>query len=75
LINEIAEVITLPAFDAKQSHSALRNHEIQLGNEEKSQLRFYIEAIASLYHNNSFHNFEHACVVLLSFLLASHSYF
>ena len=66
LIDEIREVITLPDFDTNMIHGDHITNGIQLDIEVKKQLRLYVEAISSMYHNNSFHNFEHACHVTMS---------
>ena len=65
-IDEIQEVITLPDFDAKSFHGTTSYNGIELSKEVKNQLRLYVEATASMYHKNSFHNFEHACHVTMS---------
>jgi 3'5'-cyclic nucleotide phosphodiesterase len=64
-LDETEEVITLPAFDAKmlgKDSKAMLN----ISDESRKQLRKYVTIIASLYNDNHFHNFEHACHVTMS---------
>ena len=66
LLDEIDEVITLPDFDAKSVLESTNTSTVKLSNHVKFQLRLYVEATASMYQKNSFHNFEHACHVTMS---------
>jgi hypothetical protein len=60
VIDEVAEFITLPKFDA-QAHKAVADADsINLGEAVTSQLRDYIKTICLMYRANPFHNFEHA---------------
>ena len=64
-LDEVAEIIELPNFD----HSATYERErgaIDVSVEIKNQLRMYCEAIARMYGENPFHNFEHASHVTQS---------
>jgi hypothetical protein len=63
-LDEVTEVIKLPKFDAKVA--ALENKEKIINSEVSSQLREYVSVIASMYHDNPFHNFEHACHVTMA---------
>eukprot|EP00934_Nitzschia_sp_Nitz4_P008929 Nitzschia sp. Nitz4//scaffold100_size80364//3224//7079//NITZ4_005332-RA/size80364-augustus-gene-0.10-mRNA-1//-1//CDS//3329532058//8919//frame0 len=63
-LEEVKEIVTLPAFKA---HRAKVNpNDIQLPEEVVTQLRAYVEAIATMYRENPFHNFEHASHVTMS---------
>jgi 3'5'-cyclic nucleotide phosphodiesterase len=67
-LDETEEVITLPDFDTKQldMQKVALGKVFNLSNEVKTQLRLYVRAIASLYNDNPFHCFEHACHVTMS---------
>lgn len=64
IIDEVTEVITLPKFNSRYS-SPPANSRI-LPNEIRSQVKEFVAAIASLYREVPFHNFEHASHVTLS---------
>jgi hypothetical protein len=61
-LDEVAEIIKLPKFD----QTACDEEEVETPIEVKTQLRSYCEAIARMYLDNAFHNFEHACHVTQS---------
>lgn len=66
---EVSEVIVLPDFAfnlkaGKKEGAALDN--VELSGAVLWQLRDYITAIAYMYRNNAFHNFEHASHVAFS---------
>jgi class 3 adenylate cyclase len=74
MLTEVQEIIKLPIFkrDSKQSNPK----SIMLKDKIVHQLRNYIEEIAKMYHDNPFHNFEHASHVTvrpLSLLLSQPS--
>jgi hypothetical protein len=56
----------LPKFDAKAAALNDEYKKVQISETAKAQLREYVSIIASSYHANSFHNFEHACHVTMS---------
>jgi hypothetical protein len=61
VLDEVQEIIELPEFDPKKStitSDALAA--VQLSTSGSSQLRAFVQEVAGLYHNNPFHNFEHA---------------
>jgi 3'5'-cyclic nucleotide phosphodiesterase len=71
-LDETEEVITLPDFDATaitvsvtEDEGGTRDDSIWY-NEVKKQLRMLVKAIATMYNNNPFHNFDHACHVTMS---------
>lgn len=70
-LDEVVEIIELPRFDAgfdahvdgrRSSMGEKQSNELEL----QESLREYVRAIASLYNDNSFHNFEHASHVTMS---------
>jgi hypothetical protein len=63
-LDEVVEVIHLPKFDGKGIHEDAES--IELDSDVVSQLRSYVNAIASRYQNNPFHSFDHACHVTMS---------
>jgi hypothetical protein len=62
-VEEVTEVIEMPSFDERIAGDP---NAIDMGPAARSQLRDYVGLIASLYRNNAFHNFEHACHVAMS---------
>lgn len=67
-LDELAEIIALPSFNAETIARAVSPESIVLDYEVENQLREYVEGIASMYRDNPFHNFEHACHVQLSMM-------
>jgi hypothetical protein len=65
-LDEVCEIITLPNFDAKTAAQEIDPKLIDLGDKLSSQLRDFVSVIASLYHDNPFHCFEHASHVTMS---------
>jgi hypothetical protein len=66
-IDEVAECIKLP--DCRQSskkYSKSDISEVTLNATVTEELRSYVQTIASLYNENSFHNFDHANHVVMS---------
>ena len=62
VVDEVAEIIALPKYKKMaeaESESAPINAEVE------SQLHEYVTAIAQMYRNNPFHNFEHASHVTM----------
>jgi hypothetical protein len=62
-LEEVAEVIHLPKFDSAAYNDSETS---EMSKEVVSQLSNYVEAIASMYRNNPFHNFDHASHVTQS---------
>jgi hypothetical protein len=59
VLDEVQEIIELPEFDNKRSTlSSDAVASIELSPAVKTQLRAFVEEIASCYHDNPFHNFE-----------------
>ena len=65
-LDEAADIIFLPKFDARVVANQKRPSEIELPKEVTVQLRAYLMTIATLYRDNAFHNFEHASHVTMS---------
>mmetsp|Transcript_13427 Transcript_13427/g.37784 ORF Transcript_13427/g.37784 Transcript_13427/m.37784 type:complete len:1181 (+) Transcript_13427:148-3690(+) len=66
VMDEVVEIIELPAFDPRAINLQEDPHFIKLEEDVMTQLRNYIFTISSTYNNNPFHNFEHASHVTLS---------
>jgi hypothetical protein len=66
LLEEVAEIITWPEFDAGATQNHFDADSIDLGEAVEAQLYDYVSRIASLYRDNPFHNFEHAAHVTMS---------
>ena len=61
-LDEVAEVIVLPEFCKRTFKESVNYHkQVQIDEAIMVQLREYVATIASMYHRNAFHNFEHAC--------------
>eukprot|EP00980_Cylindrotheca_fusiformis_P013625 scaffold3508_cov113-Cylindrotheca_fusiformis.AAC.5 len=66
VLEEFVPIIPLKRFDEDE----LRRHQnptsIDIGDEARSQLRKYLFIVAGMYHDNPFHNFQHATHVTAS---------
>jgi class 3 adenylate cyclase len=67
-LDEVREIITLPNFDFELATEQVDPESIELDEGVEQQLRAYITTVASMYRNNPFHNFEHACHVTMSII-------
>ncbi|GKY96214.1 hypothetical protein MPSEU_000581300 [Mayamaea pseudoterrestris] len=65
-INEVVEAILLPRFDANADGKETEWRDLEIDSTILEQLREYVSIIASMYRDNPFHNFEHACHVTMS---------
>ena len=65
-IDEVVEAIMLPRFNAATETNESDYREIVIDKPVADQLREYVSIIASMYRDNPFHNFEHACHVTMS---------
>lgn len=63
--DEIAVQIHMPAFDAEKAKKVLQGGD-ELPDLVVSQLKDLMSTISKLYHDNSFHNFDHASHVTMS---------
>lgn len=66
VLDEVVEIIELPAFDSKVVAEQEDPHSIKLDIEVMVELREYICSISNKYQDNAFHNFEHASHVTMS---------
>jgi 3'5'-cyclic nucleotide phosphodiesterase len=64
-MDEVVEVLLLPEYKNCTRKANIPNPS-KIDTIVKVQLHQYISAVASMYHNNPFHNFEHACHVTMS---------
>eukprot|EP00980_Cylindrotheca_fusiformis_P018038 scaffold5770_cov101-Cylindrotheca_fusiformis.AAC.1 len=64
--DQIADKIPVPEFDSKMAKHSMDADSVELPSEVVSQLKDLVATIASMYKDNSFHNFEHACHVTTS---------
>eukprot|EP00980_Cylindrotheca_fusiformis_P011504 scaffold2696_cov104-Cylindrotheca_fusiformis.AAC.3 len=64
--DQIAEIIPMPEFDPKMEKHSMDADSIKLPSAVVSQLNDLVATIASMYKDNSFHSFEHACHVTMS---------
>lgn len=66
-IDEVVQAVPIPTFDGKDSVVKERDcHSIELDQPVAEQLREYVSIVASMYRDNPFHNFDHACHVTMS---------
>eukprot|EP00980_Cylindrotheca_fusiformis_P017835 scaffold5650_cov121-Cylindrotheca_fusiformis.AAC.3 len=66
VLDEFIPIIPLKRFGKEELGRRQSLTTVDIGEEAKSQLRHYISTIASMYPDNAFHNFEHACHVTTS---------
>jgi hypothetical protein len=64
-LQEVVEAIVLPEYNGSEKHLDGYDN-IEIDKDVKDQLYNLVYAIASLYRDNPFHNFEHACHVTMS---------
>jgi 3'5'-cyclic nucleotide phosphodiesterase len=62
---EVTETIALPANESIDSLPVV-DDEVSLDPNVKAEVQLFISAIASMYRPNSFHNFDHACHVVMA---------
>jgi class 3 adenylate cyclase len=66
VLDEVKEIIELPGFDVSMVNKKEDPEMANLNPLIFSQLREYVVVIAKKYHQNPFHNFEHASHVCMS---------
>eukprot|EP00526_Cylindrotheca_closterium_P003634 CAMPEP_0113617770 /NCGR_PEP_ID=MMETSP0017_2-20120614/8966_1 /TAXON_ID=2856 /ORGANISM="Cylindrotheca closterium" /LENGTH=1245 /DNA_ID=CAMNT_0000527205 /DNA_START=214 /DNA_END=3951 /DNA_ORIENTATION=- /assembly_acc=CAM_ASM_000147 len=66
VLDEVVEIIPLPGFDPHVYKRQQDPNEIELPEVVMKQIRLYVACIAAMYHDNPFHNFEHASHVMMS---------
>ena len=72
VLDEVKETILLPPFHARMVHLAEEAESIELDAIVKNQLHEFVSDVASMYHDNPFHNFEHASHVTMSVVVSLH---
>lgn len=65
-LEEVKEIVELPAFDRRAAKRQLENENAQLPDKVVQQLNDYVHDIANLYCDNPFHNFAHASYVVMA---------
>ncbi|CAJ1937526.1 unnamed protein product [Cylindrotheca closterium] len=63
VLDEVREIIALPQKEQVYKRDP---QSLQIGEKATAELKEYVGLIASMYHENSFHNFEHASHVTQS---------
>jgi 3'5'-cyclic nucleotide phosphodiesterase len=66
VLDEVSEVIQLPKFNSKIARAVDQINDIEPPSDVKEQLYEFVSTIAGMYHDNPFHNFEHASHVTMS---------
>jgi class 3 adenylate cyclase len=66
VLDEVKDFIELPEFDAAVVRNQEEPESIEMNDVVPSQLREYVFTVATMYHENLFHNFEHASHVAMS---------
>ncbi|CAB9508033.1 Receptor-type guanylate cyclase gcy [Seminavis robusta] len=66
VLEEVCEVIQLPKFNSKVAGAIQRAEEVALPSDVSMQLHDFVAELAGMYHDNPFHNFEHASHVTMS---------
>lgn len=66
-LDELAEIIELPAFDKRAMKRQRDNSsKIELDDELMLQLKEFVTMVAGMYKDNPFHNFAHASYVVMA---------
>ncbi|GAX13615.1 hypothetical protein FisN_14Lh377 [Fistulifera solaris] len=66
VLEEATDILALPTFDAEAAARQEALPPVILDEKVTQQLEAFIHAIAMMYHDNAFHNFEHASHVTMS---------
>jgi class 3 adenylate cyclase len=66
LLAEVKEVVKLPDFHPVKAKKAKHLDSVKISPVVVLQLRDFVGQVADLYHDNPFHNFEHASDVVMS---------
>lgn len=64
--DQVVEVLPLEVFSEKAAQIETELQSVEINGNVRSQLFDYVAEIASLYHDNPFHDFEHASHVAMS---------
>ncbi|CAB9511628.1 Receptor-type guanylate cyclase gcy [Seminavis robusta] len=65
-LDEVAEVIKMPHFDAKADARAKSRGNMKIPLDIVDQLHKVVTGLARMYKPNPFHNFEHACHTVMN---------
>ncbi|CAB9514382.1 Receptor-type guanylate cyclase gcy [Seminavis robusta] len=65
-LDEVVPIIKLPNLDSRAVQKQVDPECIELDSDVVGQLKDLVAKIASMYHSNPFHNFEHASHVCMS---------
>lgn len=60
LLDEVKEIIELPEYNQNVTCREVDPDTIEIPKDVIGEIREYVAAVSSLYHDNHFHNFEHA---------------
>ena len=66
VLSEVSEIIRLPSHNISLNDVIARAESTDLPKEIRESLHNLVASLAALYHNNPFHNFEHASHVTMS---------
>ena len=66
VFDEIVEIIQLPEYKQLSVSEEMDANSVELDSLVLNQLEEYVMTIAAMYHDNPFHNFEHASHVAMS---------
>jgi Adenylate and Guanylate cyclase catalytic domain len=66
VLDEVKEIITLP--QSKTAEDEYDVHAVQMDPQIMKQLTNFVTAVASMYRDNPFHNFEHASHVTMRYV-------
>eukprot|EP00977_Amphora_coffeiformis_P019106 scaffold6899_cov183-Amphora_coffeaeformis.AAC.39 len=64
-LDEVVDVIKMPEFDAKSASREAEVFSVKIPENVSRLIREYVSIIAAAYRKNPFHNFEHACHVVM----------
>lgn len=65
-LDEVKEVIVMPQYNEEAAVKMASDYTVEIPEVVRTELRAYIHRVAGRYHQNPFHNFEHASHVALS---------
>lgn len=60
LLDDVKEIIELPEYDQDVTSRQVNPDTIEIPRDVVGEIQAYVDAVSNLYHNNHFHNFEHA---------------
>eukprot|EP00797_Seminavis_robusta_P023348 Sro382_g131010.1 inhibited 3',5'-cyclic phosphodiesterase B (578) ;mRNA; r:20579-23566 len=65
-LQEVREIIHLPEYNFRKSRKEVDPETVVIPTEVVQELHHLVSSIASLYHDNPFHSFQHASHVVMS---------